>query len=761
MRSARSSLNSVALGSLATSLLAGGLVAAPARAQEVDQSATSEAVQERGADDNVIIVTAQRRAQDLQDVPAAVTAISGTQLANRQIADTNDLQNQIPNVVISTGTGTASSARIYFRGIGEDESRGAIDPAVGIYIDNVYLGRTVGSLVDLVDIEQVEVLRGPQGTLYGRNTNGGAIKISSVRPQLGENSLAGGLGYGNFDRIQARATANLSLWDTGALRISALYRERDGYHKLNPNGDLANLAGTTVGNEKLYALRGSLYGQMSDVWSYLAIVDYTKDKTDPTPSSIIAESSSAGVATDVDGNIFTVEPAATVTCSAATPMSSQPIGCFNSYFSEVDAFGVSYQLTGEYDKFSISSVTSYRTLTDDLSTHITFPYFQQTDQNQFSQEFLFNSDFDSPFNFTAGAFYYTEDANLAFTFILPVTNQIDTESFSLFGQANVEIGEALTLTGGVRWTTEDRTLRATSVVVPVVEDEVNADNITWTAKADYKLTDDILFYASYSTGFKSPGFSSDCFSPAGCFLSVEEEELDSIETGIRTKFADGRATVNATYFYNEYDNLQISATTGGGVFTRSNAGAARIQGVEVEFGFEPVRGLDIYGNGSWLDADYRDVTALQAGTLTNSNITTGAVGPACNNVTAAGGTPQFDGQVIDCALGLQLKNAPEWKATVGFNYTAELTGGEVFFGADAAYEDDSFALVSNTPGSLVEPGFRVDARIGYRADDDRYSITLWGKNLTDREYFRATTGLNQVYAAPPLTFGVDVGFKFE
>ena len=141
------------------------LAAAPqgALAQEADESATDEAVFAPGADDGVIIVTAQRRAQDLQDVPAAVTALSAAQLDERQIQETEDLQLQIPNVVIANGTGTASSARIYFRGIGEDESRGAIDPAVGIYVDNVYLGRTVGSLVDLVDIEQIEVLRGPQG----------------------------------------------------------------------------------------------------------------------------------------------------------------------------------------------------------------------------------------------------------------------------------------------------------------------------------------------------------------------------------------------------------------------------------------------------------------------------------------------------------------------------------------------------------------------------------------------------------------------
>ena len=192
----------------------------------------------------------------------------------------------------------------------------------------------------------------------------------------------------------------------------------------------------------------------------------------------------------------------------------------------------------------------------------------------------------------------------------------------------------------------------------------------------------------------------------------------------------------------------------------SNAGEARIQGVELEFGFEPVIGLDIYGNAGWLDAEYRNLTPLQAGTLSNSNIGTGAAGPACD-IGTVGPSDAFNDAVVDCALGLELKNAPEWKALVGFNYTFDAGKDEIFFGGDAAYEADSFALVANTPGSLVEPGVRLDARVGWRAGDDRFRVTLWGKNLTDREYFRATTSVNQVYAAPPLTFGIDVGFKFD
>jgi len=467
------------LASLATS---GFAISAPAMAQDVEAE----------NDDGVIIVTAQRRAEDIQDVPASVTALSGEQLEIRQITDTNDLQAQIPGVVISTGSGTTSSARIFFRGVGEDESRGAIDPAVGIYIDNVYLGRTVGSLVDLVDIEQVEVLRGPQGTLYGRNTNGGAIKFTSVQPKIGETSVSADFGYGRFDRIQVKGSANLGIADSLALRVSGLYKERDGFHTLNPNGGLAGLAGTNAGDEEVFAVRGSLYGEMSPNWSVLAIFDYTKDNSSPTPPSLASSTDNPALVTDVDQDIFTAEPAAGVVCP--NPFA---IGCVTDFRGEVEAYGASVQLSGEYDNFSVTSITALRVLRDDLSSFITVPFFQQTDQNQFSREILINTDFDGPFNFT----------------------------------------------GCLRWTTEDR---------------------------------------------------------------------------------------------------------------------------------------------------------------------------------------QFEG--------------------------------------DAAYEDDTFGLLANVPGSEIEPGLRLDARIGYRTD--RWRVSLWGKNLTDREYFRvnivqAATLQNQVYAAPPLTWGIDVGFTFD
>lgn len=745
-----------------SSVLALAAVPGVAAAQQAGDTAET-AQPERGGD---IIVTAQRRAERLQDVPASVTAISGEQLEQLQIFNTRDIAVQVPGVVITAGTGTANSARIFFRGIGEDESRGAVDPAIGIYVNNVYLGRTVGSLFDMVDIEQVEVLRGPQGTLYGRNTNGGAIKFTSVTPQLGETSVSGEAGYGNYNRVRTTATVNLPLADTMALRVAGLYSRRDGLWTLNPNGAFAAQAGTVVGEQNLFSIRGSLYGEMGARWSVKAVFDYTKDNSDPNPSSLADRSTNPAIVTDRDRNIFTIEPAPGVTCSAAAPANTLPIGCFTRFNSEVETWGASIELNGDYDNFAVTSISALRSMEDDLSSFVSFPFFQQTQQSQFSQEFLVNTKLDGPFNLTTGAFYYFEDVDLAYQFVFPFTNRVKTESFSLFGQGTFAVTDALTLTGGLRWITENRDFVG-NAGGPLagfgsnITRNADISDVLWTAKADYKITPDVMLYGSYSTGIKTPGVSSDCFNPLACFRQVNQENLDSIEVGIRSQFWDRRVTLNATYFNNDYQDLQISGTLPNGAFTRINAGAARIQGVEVEGQIRLVDGLTIYGNASWLDARYEALNFEQAGLLSNSTNT--APGLACRNATATPSSPQYQQQVIDCALGLELKNAPEWKATLGFLYDFAVGDGNVFFGGDAAYESDSFGLVANVPGTEQSPGLRLDGRLGYR--QGAWRVTVWGKNLTDRRYFRANTfnvptRQNQVFAEPPLTFGFDVGFSF-
>ena len=712
--------------------------------------ALAQSTEPEGGVTDEIVVTAQRRAQNLQDVPAAVTAISAEGLEEQQIRDVGDLQYQTPNISIATATGTANTARIFLRGVGEDESRGAVDPAVGIYVDGIFIGRLLGSLFDVVDLERIEVLRGPQGTLYGRNSNGGAIKLVSKKPG-GENAARFGATLGNYDYYEARGMANVALGDSAGVRVSGLYRERDGYWELNPNGDFEGQGGT-VGDQEVLSVRGAFSVDFAEGWNALLIGDYTKDDSDPVPDS-------AAPPNDRDNDVFTIEPLPGVTCSQFAPVTFQPLGCFTGYASEIETGGVSLNVGGPIGNFDVMSLTGLRWINDDLATRIGFPYFQETDQDQFTQELTLTSNFDGPLNFVTGLYLFQEDVQLDTTFIFPSTVIVDTSSIAGFVHGTYDFTEATTLTAGVRYTDETREFAgrnlALSGAVPDLfgtEDKVEDDNVTFTVGLDHDLSDDVMVYGSIATGFKSAGFSPDCFSPNdlsggpdACYRPVRREDLISFEAGTRAVLADGRWRFNATAFWNTYEDLQIGATVPDLGFTRFNVPEAEIKGLEFETNFALTDQLSLFGNLGILDAEYTEVDEVAIGGLTNS-------GASCPGGVATRA----------CALDLELKNAPAFKGQVGARYDTPLGGGDLVFTGDLSFEDESWSLVANgPPHALTDPGVLVNGRLAWTPGSDRYTISAWTQNLTDEEYWRAASAASfTTYAAPPRTYGVDLDVRF-
>lgn len=690
-----------------------------------------------------VVTTAQRRVESTQDVPVAVTVLTTEDLEIKQIGDTLDLASFVPNLNIGTNTGTANAPRIFLRGIGEDESRGAVEPAIGTYIDGVYIGRLVGSLLELVDLEKVEVLRGPQGTLYGRNSNAGAIKISSIKPQS-ETAGSAKFTYGNYNRMDAKGMFNFAVSDTTAVRVSGLYKSRDGFIDINPTGPGAGEAIKGVNSVDTIAFRAAVSQDIGN-WNVLISADYTDDDSNPAPGSIVDT-------LDVDGNILTVEPAAGGTCAVGTTAPAgpfqftRPVGCFNGFSNETKSQGISSTITGNLGAYQVQSITSFRRLDDDLSSHIGFPFLQQTDQEQISQELTLSSNFDGQFNFVLGGFYYKEDLNLDTAFVAPFRVASDTESFAVFGQGEFEITDRATLTGGLRYTDESRDfsgINFSSGLNNVAE--TSGSNVSYSAKLDYDLTENVLVYSSYSTGFKGSGFSPDCFSAAACFLPVEEEKVKTIEVGMKSQVLDNRFRFNATYFNNQYDNLQIAATVPGLGFTRFNVDETSIQGVEFDMLFKPNDRFTLSANLGLLDGEYEALTLPQAGGLTNS-------GASC-----PGGIV-----TIDCALGLELKNAPSYKANIAAVYEHPFSSGTLLLSGDISFEDDSVNLVANAPASaLTDIPTLINTRMAYRPDDSFWSVALWAKNVTNEKYFRAGTATgNAVYPSEPAMYGVDVGFEF-
>ncbi len=717
------------------SLLCLALMAAPSAtiAQQSEQTVTLELEE--------IVVTSQRREASLQEVPAAITALSFADLEDKQIGDILDLQYAVPNISLATNTGTASGARIFLRGVGEDESRATAEPAIGIYVDGIYIGRQVGALFDLVDLERLEVLRGPQGTLYGRNSNGGAIRLISKEPSTEENTYFLGGTAGSDGRFDVKASANVILGENTALRASIINKTRDGFHTLNPNGDFANLAGTNVGEIDTTAFRVALAHSFNDAWSAKLIVDSTQDDSDPVPDS-------AAAGNDGDNNVFTIEPIGDTVCSSFVPAAFLPIGCFSDYRSEVESSGVSLQVTGELAGFTVNSLTGYRELEDDLSTRIGFPFTQQTDQDQFSQEYTISSNYDGPFNFVAGAYFFTEDVQLDSVFIFPFSINVETEAIAAFFESNYQLTDSLNLTTGIRFTDETKDLDAAGFVPggPLTRVEtVDFSNTTFKIGLNNQFNDNLMGYATISTGFKSGGWSPDCFSPVACFLPVDEETLDSFELGFRADFFNDRLRLNGTYFFNVYEDLQIGATVPDIGFTRFNTNEAEIDGFEFESIFRASENLTFTATLGTISAEYTELSLQQAGGLTNNGAT-----PACNGEVS-----------IQCALGLELKNAPSFKGTLGVAYAQPLASGTLTFGLDFSFEDESFSLVANgPPHALTDPGTLVDARLIYESNNN-WRVAIWGKNLGDEEFSRASTGASFTqYAADPLTWGIDVGVNF-
>ncbi len=683
-------------------------------------------------------VTAQRVEENLQDTPVAVTALSTEQIEDKQVLNIRDLTAQVPNINIATNTGTASAARIFLRGVGEDESRGAVDQAVGIYVDGVYIGRSVGSLFDVVDLESIEVLRGPQGTLYGRNTIGGAIKLTSVKPQF-ENSGKVGATFGNYNRQEFKATGNIQLGDRTAARVTAFSRTRDGFHDLRPNGPLTTTARDGVGELDTLAIRGSLYHEFNSDWNVLFALDHTDDRSDPIPDSIVPGQ-------DADNDIFTIEPAPGTTCPAGGLL---PLGCFSDYNQELQSSGISARVEGVLGGLDFTSITAYRDLEDELSTRIGFPYSQMTDQNQFSQEFTIGQNGQGALDWIAGVYFFQEDLSLDSTFIFPFSIDSSTDSLAVFGQGTYAVNDRLSLTAGVRATNDEKDFDGTGPFGFARMDSQEFDNLSYTVGADYRVYDNLLGYAKYSTGFKSGGWSPDAFSGTAVFLPVEEETLDSFEVGVKSDWND-TLRINAAAFFNQYEGLQIGATVPGLGFTRFNVDETEISGLEFEAVWQITENFQLNGNAGFLDAEYTSLTGDQARGLSNN-------GAGC----PAGTDPTNDAQIISCALGLSLKNGPEYKTTLGALYTTPFQQGELIISGDVSFEDESWSLVANSPQhALIDFDAILNARVKYQ-DDRGWSVAAFARNLNDVEYYRASSASSfTTYASPPLEYGVEFGAEF-
>ena len=725
------------LGSAATA----AFLAAPASAQTTDTDQAAPVVD----DDNVIVVTARRREESIQDVPLSITAISGEALAKSGTLEITEIAQEVPNLTLEVSRGTNTTLTAFIRGVGQQDPVAGFEAGVGLYVDDIYLNRPQGAVLDIYDVERIEVLRGPQGTLYGRNTIGGAIKyVTAALPDETEIKVRGT--YGSYNQADLIVTASTPVSDSLKVGVSGARLSRGGF------GDNLVQEGVENYNKDVWGARGTIEFDNGPLFIRVS-GDYVKDNSDPRQGHRLLPGAFSGA--PVLDDVYDTR--------AGLDVVDQ----------EVEAYGggltIAYELN---DTMTVKSITGYRK--DHSTTPIDFDSLPQADldvpaiyrNKQFSQElqFLYEGD---RLSGVLGAYYLDASAFTAFdvalftTGAIPSVNlpglnaqtlgDVDTKTWSIFGDFTYDLTDQFSLSVGGRYTWDKRTsriLRTTFVggysdlfpptdAVPIaVTSDFNGSatfkEFTPRASLSFKPNANHTFYATYSKGFKGGGFD-----PRGQtsqapdldgdgdidyadqyeFLSFAPETVDSYEIGWKASLLDDSLFISLAAFKGDYTDVQIPGSVGvdsngdgisdSFVGITSNAGDADVNGVEFEG--RAVVGRNFAGPGSRLTFNW----AL------------GVLDAKYNTFIDAFGNDVADQRVF--------QNTPDVTVNTGFDLGIPVASGIVDFLGSVSLRSDASQF--ELPGPLDQDGYAlVDASIVYTDDSDRWSIGIHGKNLFDQRY---------------------------
>lgn len=754
-----------------TALLAGAAWTAFSGVALAQEAPVSTAPQDEVTGLEDIVVTARRTEESSQRTPLALTAFSGEALERAGAQQVTDIQGAVPNLNIVQGRGSSNSTNIYIRGVGQPDALQTFDPAVGVYVDDVYYSRIRGTQFDLLDLERVEVLRGPQGTLYGKNTIGGALKLVSRRPGQ-EFRARGSVAYGDYDLIDVQAAISGPVSETLALGLSALHSERGGY-VTDP------ATGAEYNDKNSSAVRAALaWDPVSNIRVDLT-ADYSKDDAGLTVGQ------AQNTLTNLFGAPLIVLPAIAPEYNFQTRTTP---GLPNETRLETwgTALRVSWQLA---DSLALKSITSYREL--DTDDYIDFDATQleiadalvAVDQNQVNQELQLTYD-SGPITAVGGLYYLKEEvsshqesynddltSNLnlpplfpgSYTFTRFIDDALETTSKAAYGNLTWQVTDALRLSGGVRYTEEEKDYARQTRVTSTSPFLVSAygfappvgtyDDTSIMISADYQLTDDVMAYARFSQGFKSGGFNGRANTAAES-TEYRPETADSYEIGVKTSTWDNRVRFNIAVFQTKYEDFQARVS---GLSTDPitnlplaslsviNAGSLDLFGWEVEAAVTPVRNLTLDAQIGYLDATYDEFADAR--------------------FTSTGGSRAFQDPAF----------SPKWTARYAGQYVFDLPGGgDVTVGAAAKFRSRMALAVDNTltnslaelPSMYQESYWLYDARVVWTAASGRYSIGAYGQNLSDEVYktdaqeFSSIGNIRTAYYGAPQTWMVKLTARY-
>ena len=683
-----------------------------------------------------VVVTAQKRAGNLQDTPIAISAVTGDAIEKLNIDDIGAIAAANPSLVYSEAGG---EAQLYIRGIGSNIFNIGADQSVATHIDGVYTGRANMGLTQFLDIDRVEILRGPQGTLYGRNATGGAINIISRAPTDEFEGYVSGL-VGSFDRIDVRGAVAGPITENLSGRLAVRRLKDDGYTEdLDPQG------GDKVDDNDLAALRGSLRWK-SDALTATLIAEYSEFENGNT-------------------SIFPID-----NTGLAESLGAKPNRDIHKTYNNTPSFH-------EWETGAVTGILDW-TLTDTTNLNLTVGY------RDWDSDFLFNTDgteieitrttlsYESEQlsaelrlsgesgwgRWLVGAYWFDEDKYGALGLVrsgfTPPAVLVPRsfifradgtgEATALFGQVDFKLADTWTLSAGLRYSDEKKGdfLRQSTLLpdnellglftpnpipdaTPASTRRVTRSWDAWTPRVglEFRPSDDRLFYLTYSEGFKSGGFND---------LSVvnppfDPELVDSIEVGAKTEWLGGRLRANASAFYYDYTDLQVSVFASVGSITTTfttNAAEATVQGLELDLVAKVTESLDIAASLAVLDATYdRFVTPYGSCTAVNVALDARCAGRV--------GLPRL----IDAA-GNRLNNAPEFKGSVSATYRFDLSGGgSISLQGAAHHQGRVYFLPANTTVMSQSSYTLVDARIGYENESGDLAVGAFVKNLADEDYF--------------------------
>ena len=722
-----------------------------------------------------VIVTATKKAENLQTVPIAITAVTGTQLDDRGVLDISEIAETTPNLQFEIGqptSGLRGAPVIFMRGLGQDDFVIVGDPGVGVYVDGVYVGRTMGAVLENIDVERIEVLRGPQGTLFGKNTIGGAINMITKRPSdETERSLSLGIGEDGYNEV--RYTASGLVGENSKARVSVLRRERDGYVKLK---QYENFYG---GSNEITSMRASLLIEPSDDLKVDLAFDYTDEEGSPSAASV--QGAWGTIATDNLGgnpqlgafariwNAFKTG-ADRASCLSAAGQSSNP-ACMgpqwtpnNPYESDqlfadragnkleptntMEVMGASMTITKDLSNGQFKSITAYREFDSvifndvDFTPHISFannhPEFSQ---DQVSQEFqLTGTANDGNSEYLLGSYYFDESGleyimnQIALPFVTvdgfwyqDIWRNINNDAKAVYGSWKHRLSEKLTVTLGGRHTTSTKsfnlvTERATGIQVQ--NGEMEEKEFTPNLNFGYEISDDTYSYFTYSEGYRDGGYPARFVGQVPDPLPFYDAEfVKSYEVGLKTYLNDRKTRLNLAYFLTDYSDMQVTANppaTIGSETTKDNLGDSEISGLELELQALLSENLSLDLSAAWLNDKVKSVPG---------------------GVLMSGPFP------ID--QDSDLIYTPDFSFSIALNHSVDLGSGTLDSRVQYSAKDDYYHSITNIPESLETDHKVVNMSMRYQPNNADWEVSLVGKNITDEDYYTVQRQFNNY----PFMFG--------